>query len=318
MGARLIHVTRRPAKRPARAILVAAAFVALAVAAARARGQAEVLTRTEEPRPCPPPSDLPAYSHNDERRGRALEEALRLGYAGVEVDLHYRGGKLLVGHDLEETRPGRTFESCYLAPLAAIAKRCGGIRQGGAPLLLLVDLKTKGMPGYRALCAALAAESALVTRYRLGGEAPTAIGPVTVLLVGWIPPLDSLRAEEVRYVSAHRPLGTGDRAGKTSSGPEALDRLETMVSLDASKLPRWSGTGAAPRAWDVAFEGMRKAAAGPGLLMRIARVHHLPVNARVYEYALSRGADLIGTEALEASRPLLLSGRPLPGKRSDQ
>lgn len=306
MAVRIIAVggARLPERCFTTALLAAAAIgLGPTIAGARVGAASGPDPASGLPRPCAPASTLAAYSHNDERQRRPLAAALELGYAGVEVDLHYTRGRLLVGHDLEETRPDRTFESLYLRPLAAIAARCGGVRPDGKPFLLLVDLKSKGMPGYRALRAALAAESTLVSRYSPGETVPRIEAPVTVVLVGWLPPLDSLRAEPVRYVAPHRAL---DARARRSDPRYPADRLTRMISLDASKLPRWSGRGDAPAAWGGAFERLRElAATGPEGPERIARVHHLPVNARVYEYARSHGADIVGTERLDASRPLL-------------
>jgi len=256
-------------------------------------------TPSPAPAPCEPPSLLPAYSHNDYHRTRPLEAALALGYQGVEVDLHFARGRLLIGHDLEETRPERTFEAIYLDLLEKRIERCGEILPNGRPFRLFVDLKTKGMPGYRALRAALASRAPLFTTLRGELESP---GPVTVVLVGWSPPLDTLRAEEIRYVGVHRAI-TG--AAMDDAAPPA--HLVRMASLDASRLPSWSGEGRAPSAWREAFGRLRAAAAGAP--ERITRVHHLRVNARIYAYALSQGVNLIGTEALDESRRALYLAR---------
>lgn len=252
----------------------------------------------------PQTRSLPAYSHNDYKQSRPLEAALGLSCEGVEVDLHYVRGRLLVGHDLEETRPEGTFDAMYLRPLESHAVRRD--LPGSRPFWLFVDLKTEGMAAYRALRAALEARSWFLTEVRAGVESP---GQARVVLVGWCPPLDSLRAEETRYVSVHRPL-----AELTPEDLLAPSHLVRLVSLDASKLPRWVpglrtttpvrgalGEGQAPPAWNRAFERLR-AAREAG---KVTRVHHLRVNARLYDYALRQGVDLIGTQELAESARLL-------------
>ncbi|HEU4725396.1 MAG TPA: hypothetical protein VFU59_08890 [Candidatus Eisenbacteria bacterium] len=226
-----------------------------------------------------------------------LYGALMRGYTGVEVDLQFVRGKLLLGHDREVTRPDLTFETSYLRWLAERKSRCGEIMPGGGRFWLFIDLKTKGMPGYRALRSALAQRDSLFTTIRGGVERP---GPVTVVLVGWGPPLDTLIAETTRYVSVNRRL-----EDVTPADLAAPAHLVRMISLDAKRLKGWSGKGEAPDSWASAFRRLR--AASGGTEGRIARLLHSRVNPGIYRYALSSGATLIGTEFLRESSACLTS-----------
>jgi hypothetical protein len=72
---------------------------------------------------CLPASLLPAYAHNDYRNKRPLEDALALGYQGVEVDYVFVDGKLLVSHGRGDALRGRTLDRLYLAPLRERVRR---------------------------------------------------------------------------------------------------------------------------------------------------------------------------------------------------
>lgn len=50
------------------------------------------------PEPCGPSRALPAYAHNDHRNTRPVDDALSLGYRGVEADVFFRDGRFLLGH----------------------------------------------------------------------------------------------------------------------------------------------------------------------------------------------------------------------------
>lgn len=247
--------------------------------------------------PCGSPRYLPAYSHNDQRRSHTLGGAILLGYSGVEVDLQFVRGRLLLGHDREVTRPDLTFETSYLRWLEERRERCGAILADGRRFWLFIDMKTKGMPAYRALRAALAGSESLFTVVRAGVERP---GPVTVVLVGWCPPLDTLEAEETRYVAVNRRLE--EATAEDLAAPAHLVRL---ISLDAKRLQGWSGKGQVPAAWVDAFQRLRAATAG--VEGRIARLLHSRVSTGIYKYALANGADLVGTEFLDDSGVCLRS-----------
>jgi hypothetical protein len=56
-------------------------------------------TSAANAQPACPRGELPAYAHNDYRNARPLEDALSMGFRGVEVDLVLVDGVLRVGHD---------------------------------------------------------------------------------------------------------------------------------------------------------------------------------------------------------------------------
>jgi hypothetical protein len=259
--------------------------------------------------PCSLPPTLPAYSHNDYLQDGPLEDALRLGYAGVEVDLQYAHGRLLVAHDRELARLERTFDRLYLEPLASRLQRCGAILPSGRPFLLFIDLKSNAMSAYQALRAALAARRDLFTVVRDGTEHP---GPVTVVLVGWLPPLDSLRVEPERRVSIQVSLGYRPSNRDTALVGEPA-HLVRLVSLDASDLLLRMETIPPSRlptpSW---VERLRMLAKVRGYVPgRLARIHHLRVHPKLYAAVRARGVDLIGTFELESCAAVLAGRHPV-------
>jgi hypothetical protein len=64
-----------------------------------------------------------AFSHNDYRRKRPLQDALTNGFRYVEADIYLRKGKLIVAHILPCIKKNRTLESMYLQPLMEYVQR---------------------------------------------------------------------------------------------------------------------------------------------------------------------------------------------------
>ncbi len=132
-----------------------------------------------------PARALPAYAHNDYANPAPLREALARGFRGVEVDLYPVGGRLRAGHNPREAAAGADFEAAYLAPLHAVATRCGGyLTADQTPFLLNVELKKRSPAAYDTLLALLARYPELVTPGAMGSAAPAAL---EVVLVGWVP-----------------------------------------------------------------------------------------------------------------------------------
>ncbi|MEC5395437.1 hypothetical protein [Bergeyella sp. RCAD1439] len=77
------------------------------------------------------------FAHNDYLQRHPLMESYALGFGLIEVDLCWNGGELMVAHEKETVREGRTFNRLYLEPLARLWKE-GKAR----PVSFLVDLKT--------------------------------------------------------------------------------------------------------------------------------------------------------------------------------
>lgn len=236
---------------------------------------------------------LPAYSHNDYRNAAPLATALRLGYRGVEADVISSGGRLLVGHDRAELRAERDLESLYLKPLADRLRDRGSLLEGGEPFRLFVEFKTPDPRGPDALRALLARHSELV-RTAPSGAPP----PLAVIVVGGTRP-------SAVDASVSPPLLRFEADLRDSTNARVMLRLGLlgMVSLDARRLPRWSGGAPATERWRDALHrliGLKREGSGV-----IARVHHAEPRAELYAFLLDSGVDLIGTESLERTARVL-------------
>lgn len=277
----IAHVTAR--WRPA----WAAAFTAAAMGVDAPEAGAQ------EP-PCAVGPPIPAYAHNDYENPRPLFDALALGYQGVEADFHLVRGALLVAHDRRRVVPERTLEALYLAPLRAWILRCGGLLPDGRPFLLNIEAKTAGVESYRALMRLLRRYRDILSVIRDGRERP---GPIQVVLVGWHPPLDALRAERERLVGVQWRVDGRERV------PDAPAHLIRLVSVDYGKVTDWDGTGTPPPAIRTMVTRLLEARdAAPG---RRARAHNVPVRLPIYRYLLDAGVGLVGTKDLEATHGLL-------------
>ncbi|KAI1381953.1 hypothetical protein F4677DRAFT_439758 [Hypoxylon crocopeplum] len=89
------------------------------------------------------------HSHNDYTRKIPVYSALSAGCIGIEADVFYSGGDVIIGHTLPT--PGRTLTLQYINPLRAILDHNNGGSPGsnglykaepGRSVTLLVDFKT--------------------------------------------------------------------------------------------------------------------------------------------------------------------------------
>jgi hypothetical protein len=199
---------------------------------------------------------LPAYAHNDYRNERPLERAIELGFQGVEVDYYVEDGELRVGHDPDETRPGRTVESMYLIPLRERVRREGTVLPGGRTFILNVESKREGMSTYEALHELLSRYEDMLTVVRDGRVEP---GPVQVILVGWYPPLDYLARQPVRYTAVQ--LHYEDLADDHERYPSHLVKLIRVFTsgVRARCRPEWRSEWSGLRHWRTPFPAASRA-----------------------------------------------------------
>ena len=239
--------------------------------------------------PACPRGALPAYAHNDYANQRPLHDALSLGYQGAEVDVFLVEGLLRLGHDQRAARRGALLEAQYLAPLRSLIARCGRLTADGRPFLLTVDIKKKSHPTLDTLLALFARYPELFSSGD-GHVTPT----IEVVLVGWDP----------REIASVSPMPFGRQMQLRRADARAAEHTDPgvrLISVDYSKtMGRWWATPARRRRWLSALREVK--AANP---RRLIRVHHVPVNERVYQKLLAAGVDLIGTESLAATALLL-------------
>ena len=128
------------------------------------------------------PTVLPrAFAHRDSAHPSPLDDALSLGFPGIEVDVWLRDGVLLVGHDENELNPSMTLAGAYLEPLASRVRARTLLPGWTGSFLLVLDVKTDARATWRALDALLRDHPTMLTTWRDGREYP---GAVTVLISG--------------------------------------------------------------------------------------------------------------------------------------
>lgn len=233
---------------------------------------------------CTPRSLLSAYSHNDYLNPHPLQDALALGYQGVEADYVLVEGELLVAHGRAEAMRGRTLEALYLAPLRERVRRCGWVQSPNRPFLLTIEYKERGLQGYQALHELLKKYADILSTQR-------APGAVQVVLVGWHPSLRELAADSIQLARVQARI---TRSGV--SVPEGDTALVGLVSLDYGKTMEWKGSGALSSEDRRTLEYIT---AGRNLLPgRLVRAYDVPLIPEVYTLLLSSGVDVIGSKKL--------------------
>ena len=240
---------------------------------------------------------LPAYAHNDYRNRRPLQDALALGYRGVEADVFRVGTELVLGHDRRALHGASTLSRVYLAPLRDRLQTCGYVLSDSTPLFLNIELKEADPVAFQYLIGQLREFEELFAARQTGTPA------VQVTLVGWWPSPDSVAWPD--YLRVQLAIEQLD------SVPVIDTARVGFVSIDYEKYLRWPGTG--PRS-SVAQLTITTAIELAKTLGKPLRVHHAPANLSVYSWLLWQGVRLIGTTDLRRSReilaPFVINARP--------
>ncbi|QOJ00216.1 MAG: hypothetical protein HRU70_06835 [Phycisphaeraceae bacterium] len=181
------------------------------------------------------------HSHNDYERRRPLEEAIEAGVGSIEADVFLVDGRLLVAHDLDKTRPGRTLAGMYLDPLERRVRELGWVHPEtpGFSLVLMVDIKADGVRVYEALKEELRPRAWMLSSWR-EGEGVTR-GAVTVVLSGDRPVRD-VAAERERWVFLDGRPGDLELPEGERPGPG----LMPIISGPWRSMFTWLGMGEMP------------------------------------------------------------------------
>jgi hypothetical protein len=244
--------------------------------------------------PCTTAALLPAYAHNDYRNQRPLLDALDLGYRGAEADVFRVGTELRVGHERSELRPSHTLTRLYLEPLGERQRVCGYVLADRSSFFLNIELKDVDSTAFSNLVVELSKYEELFRP-----PAPGAAAPVRVTLVGWWPPSGEPAWPD--YLGRQLVV----ERGRNTTGPTD-GRPIGLVSIDYGNVFRWGGHG------DVPAVDREQLAAARALATTLAvplRVHHVPVDRRVYRWLLSEGVTLLGTTDLPRTSSLLRTGQ---------
>ncbi len=177
-----------------------------------------------------------AHSHNDYEHARPLLDALDRGFCSIEADIHLVGDQLLVAHDPEDVKPGRTLEALYLAPLAErIRNKRAPDGSGPCNFTLLIDVKTEAESTWTALNRVLSKYRDILTLF---GEGATARqGRLTVIVSG-------NRAASLMLTEKTRLAGLDGRMGDLDLGlhPSVMP----LISDNWTRYFAWNGRGSLP------------------------------------------------------------------------
>jgi len=241
--------------------------------------------------PCGPARALPAYAHNDYRNDRPCEEALELGYLGVEADVFFSDGTFRLAHDRGDIREGFDFEAVYLRPLLSRVRRCSRLLPDPKPFLVTIEDKAPSVESRLAMAM-------LLDRYReLLQSSPE--GPIARFFL-----VDNTASPAA--IPRELKLYAGLQWRVTSRNPAPPDDAAVdyrLLSLDYGKEIEWSGSGGPPPAASELIAAVVAAARRvPGCLVR---VHHVPARERIWSWLLEAGVDLIGVTDLPKGAKLL-------------
>jgi hypothetical protein len=240
---------------------------------------------------CGPSRALSAYAHNDYRNAHPVEDALSLGYLGVEADVFFRDGVFLLAHERKEVLPGFDLESTYLRPLLARARQCGRLQPDPRTFVITIEDKAP-------TAESRAAMATLLERYRgLLGDAAGAPTAAFILVDESATPASV--PEELKRVA-----GLQWRVSRGHPAPPVADaHAYALLSIDYGEEIEWDGVGdPPPDVCRLVASVVDAAHRAPGCLVR---VHHVPERRRIWEYLLKAGVDRIGVTDLQRGAALL-------------
>lgn len=239
-----------------------------------------------------------AHAHNDYQHDRPLLDALDHGFISIEADVHLVGDSLYVAHDLEEIRPGRTLERLYLEPLRERVQRRGGaVYPSGAPLILLIDIKSEAEATYRVLHGLLRSYADILTRFE---SADVEDGAVTAIVSG-NRPRDVMLREPVRFAAYDGRMHDLEEHGDAPLG------FIPLISANWSDVSSWTGEGemsadAVAKLQQLVAETHRQG--------RMLRFWATQDDERVWKMLLAEGVDLVGSDDLDGLRRFLVRSNP--------
>lgn len=225
-----------------------------------------------------------AHAHNDYKHARPLEDALSHGFQSVEADIFLIDGQLLVAHDRHEVKPERTLQSLYLDPLKERANKHAGhvYAKSKEPFYLLIDLKSKGEPTYKALHHVLTQYQDMLTEFK---DTQVDRKAVTVIVSG-------NRPKEL--LASLKPRLAG-RDGRLSDLETADPQFTPWISDNWNNHFKWRGTGEIPKAECDKLEAIVKRAHERKLQVRFWAI---PDNAESWGLMRLSHVDFINTDKL--------------------
>lgn len=177
-----------------------------------------------------------AYAHRDCEFNPPLWRSLRHGFTHIEVDVYCLFGRIFVGHDLSQLRPGRTLQTLYLEPLRQLLRhKPGQIFTDDTPLWLFVDVKTEARSSWLLLRTLLESYHDIVTTFTPSSARTKS---VTVVVSGNRPPYLVTEREPFRFAALDGRL--------PDAGVYTNPHVMPVVSDDWRKHFSWMGHGPMP------------------------------------------------------------------------
>jgi hypothetical protein len=233
------------------------------------------------------------HAHNDYLHARPLLDALSHGFNSVEADVYLVDDELLVAHDREEVRPGRTLEALYLGPLRErIKENEWSVYPGARPLMLLIDIKSDAEATYARLHPLLRRYADILTMF--AGDLVVE-GPVIAVISG-NRPRSALLAAPIRFAAFDGRLS--DLEDSASFPPSFMP----LISQDWGRISDWTGEGAPPPSLGRELTRLADLSHSQG---RRLRLWGAPDRPEVWELLRDAGVDLINTDDLNGLREFL-------------
>ena len=219
------------------------------------------------------------HSHNDYCRRAPFWQAYAQQVYSIEADVFLHGGKLLVGHEVEDLSPGMTFEALYVEPLVTLFGRNGGRawKDSGEHLQLMVELKSATEPTLQAVAA-------LLGRYPEVFDPAVNPEAVRIVVTGRVP----APADFGKYPSYIRFDGVWD----ADYTPAQLERI-ALISADFSDYSQWNGKGSIIPAERAELETVIDRAHAWG---KPVRFWGAPEGTTVYYTFYDMGIDYLNTD----------------------
>ncbi|MFF3304220.1 phosphatidylinositol-specific phospholipase C/glycerophosphodiester phosphodiesterase family protein [Streptomyces sp. NPDC002908] len=296
----MAHLTRRRVVATALATTAAGVFIPSQAAVA-----APATAATGRPAGRRPLAQ--AHAHNDYLHPHPLHDALAHGFTSVEADIFLVDGELLVAHEAETLDPSRTLTGLYLDPLLALVRaHHGSVHAGhGAPLQLLIDIKTDGAAAYLALDEVLRRYRHMLTRSVHGR---VRAGAVTPVISGDRAARAPMEAQTTRYAFYD---GRPDDLG--SAAPASFIPL---ISGNWTQSFGWLGTGPFPAAERDRLHTLVSTAHRAGQRVRFWGTPDVagPQRAAVWTELLAAGVDHLNTDDLAGLEAFLRRREGRDGK----
>jgi len=170
------------------------------------------------------------HSHNDYEQSIPFWMAWQEKFGSIEADIWLQDGRLLVGHNREEIKAGRTLEEYYVRPLLSCVEKNNGHPYADTTrcLQILIDVKADSV-------AALNALVSLLNKYPALAQC---------VFIKWV--ISGNRPSPDLYTSYPSFIAFDGILGHSYT-PEALSRI-VMMSDDLRSFTRWNGRTELPEA----------------------------------------------------------------------